>query len=214
MIWYDVIWYDMTWYDMTWYDMIWHDMIWYDDLSVCVEARQEGISIVCGGVKPVDPALSNGYFIPPTVMVDVPTTRYPHQLYITPQISHLNEHTFINTLCVLIYAHLLSYITYTYNPTSPLSIPINTSTYRLLFSSSRVWQEEIFGPVLCLREFTTEAEAITPPHHYPTSQIYTPIYTSTYRLLFPIQPCMARRDIRPCLMSSWIHYWGRGHSRG
>ena len=96
-------------------------------------------------------------------MVDVPTTRYPHQLYITPQISHLNEHTYINTLCVLIYAHLLSYITYTYNPASPLSIPI---------------------------------------------------YTSIYRLLFPIQPCMARRDIRPGLMSPWIHYWGRGHSRG
>ena len=55
------------------------------------EARQEGITILCGGVKPssshldkslnqgldldLDPSLANGYFVPPTVMVDVPITR-------------------------------------------------------------------------------------------------------------------------------------------
>ena len=83
---------------MIYYAMSFYDMLWYDTTFIA-EARQEGISILCGGVKPTDPALANGYFIPPTVMIDVPTT-------------------------------------------------------------SRVWKEEIFGPVLCIREFTTEEEAI------------------------------------------------------
>ena len=79
-----------------------YDKIW----TYIEEARQEGISILCGGVKPTDPALANGYFIPPTVMVDVPTT-------------------------------------------------------------SRVWREEIFGPVLCIREFATEEEAVREANDSP-----------------------------------------------
>jgi len=36
----------------------------------------------------------------------------------------------------------------------PPTIIVDTPT------DSAVWQEEIFGPVLCIREFTTEDEAV------------------------------------------------------
>ena len=81
-----------------------YDKVWgYID-----EAKQDGVVVAYGGNRAMVEGLgkvgesgemSGGYFIPPTVFVDVPLT-------------------------------------------------------------SRVWQEEVFGPVLCVREFGSEEEAI------------------------------------------------------
>ena len=72
------------------------DKIWkYID-----DAKASGVKVAYGGDRAMVSSLGKGYFIPPTIFVDVAT-------------------------------------------------------------SSAVWKEEIFGPVLCVREFSTEEEAIT-----------------------------------------------------
>lgn len=64
------------------------------------EAKAAGVSVAYGGNRETVAHLGSGYFVTPTIFVDVPL-------------------------------------------------------------ESRVWNEEIFGPVLCIREFSTEAEAVT-----------------------------------------------------
>lgn len=72
-----------------------YDKIW----GFIDEAKAAGCNCVYGGERAMTSALGEGYFIPPTVFVDVP-------------------------------------------------------------ESSRVWRQEIFGPVLCVRSFETEEEAV------------------------------------------------------
>jgi len=63
------------------------------------EAKAAGVSVAYGGDRERVAGLGKGYFVTPTIFVDVPL-------------------------------------------------------------ESRIWQEEIFGPVLCIREFQTECEAV------------------------------------------------------
>jgi betaine-aldehyde dehydrogenase len=72
-----------------------YDKIW----KIIDEAKAAGYTLVCGGDRSQVAGCGAGYFIPPTVFVDVPTDSY-------------------------------------------------------------VWSEEIFGPVLCVREFESEADAV------------------------------------------------------
>jgi len=71
----------------------------YDKIWEFIDEAMEVHTCAYGGRREMTAALGEGYFIPPTVFVDVPMT-------------------------------------------------------------SRVWREEIFGPVLCVRSFDTEAEAV------------------------------------------------------
>ena len=71
------------------------DKIW----AAIDEAKAEGHKLLFGGDRASVAHLGAGYYIPPTIFVDTPTT-------------------------------------------------------------SKVWNEEIFGPVLCIREFSTEEEAV------------------------------------------------------
>jgi len=73
-----------------------YDKIW----SYIESAKAQGLNCIIGGDKSAVASLGEGYFIPPTIFLDVP-------------------------------------------------------------ADSQVWKEEIFGPVLCIREFTDEHEAVT-----------------------------------------------------
>lgn len=73
-----------------------YDKIW----QFIDQAKHEGLNFLYGGDRKLVSHLGPGYFIPPTILIDVPT-------------------------------------------------------------SSKLWKEEIFGPVLCIREFSDENEAIT-----------------------------------------------------
>ena len=72
-----------------------YDKIW----AYIEEAKAQNLKLVYGGDKALVASLGKGYFIPPTIFVDVPHT-------------------------------------------------------------SKIWNEEIFGPVLCIVGFTTEDEAV------------------------------------------------------
>src|SRR5690606_15416476 len=59
-------------------------------LSYIELGRQEGATLVCGGKRPADPKLANGYFVEPTVFTNV-----------TQKMRIANEEIFGPVLCVL-----------------------------------------------------------------------------------------------------------------
>jgi betaine-aldehyde dehydrogenase len=77
-----------------------YDKIW----AYIEEAKASNLKLIYGGDKSMVASLGKGYFIPPTIFVDVPT-------------------------------------------------------------SSKIWNEEIFGPVLCIVGFSTEDEAVQIANH-------------------------------------------------